>query len=442
MPATGLMRIVVAFVAVMVTSCSEDAGKSTTLNIAAVNNIDMLRLKELGSLFESQHPGIHLRWLTLEENALRSRVTTDVATRGGQFDVVTIGPYEVPIWARLRWLTPLDDLGSAYHADDLLPAIRAAVTVEGVQYAAPINGEGTVIMYRTDLFQRAGLQMPAHPSWEFLGTAAARLNQPEHGLYGICLRGKAGWGENMAIAMTMAHSYGGRLFDEHWRPQFDSPQWQRALSTYVSLLRNYGPPGAVTNGFNESLALYAAGKCAIWFDATVAAPFVSNPTTSMVAAVTGFAPAPDESLGRTANWLWTWALAIPAGSPHTREAKEFVRWAACPEYMKELARRHGWIAVPPGTRRSLYANPQYQQVAPFAAITLQAINSANPAHPASQPVPYTGVQYAAIPEFQGIGTEVGQEFAAAVAGSVSPEDALAEAQAATRRQMAAAGYPQ
>ena len=439
---SGVTLLALALMAVTTASCSKSVNRSTTLTIATVNNSDMLRMKELGSLFEAQHPGIRLKWLILEENLLRQRVTTDVAIRAGQFDVVTIGAYEVPIWARQHWLTSLSDLGAAYAADDLLPAIRSAVTVAGVQYAAPFNGEGTVTMYRTDLFQRAGLQMPAHPSWHFLSTAAARLNQPSQGLYGICLRGKAGWGENMALILTMAHSYGARLFDEHWRPQFDSLQWRRTLSTYVELLREYGPPGAVTVGFNESLALYASGKCAIWVDSTVAAPFVSNPRTSRVADRTAFVAAPDEGLGRGANWLWTWALAIPASSSHTQAAKQFIRWAAGPEYQQEVAQRYGWIAAPPGTRQSLYANPEYQAIAPFAAITLDAINAANPLHPSPQSVPYVGVQYAAIPEFQEIGTEVGEEFAAAVAGVVSPEDALSEAQTATRRRMTAAGYPE
>ena len=59
--------------------------------------------------------------MTLEENVLRQRVTTDIATKGGQFDVITIGTYEVPIWAKQGWLVPLDNLGADYDVDDLLP---------------------------------------------------------------------------------------------------------------------------------------------------------------------------------------------------------------------------------------------------------------------------------------------------------------------------------
>jgi sorbitol/mannitol transport system substrate-binding protein len=96
--------------------------------------------------------------------------------------------------------------------------------------------------------------------------------------------------------------------------------------------------------------------------------------------------------------------------------------------------------VPPGTRTSLYKNPEYLKAAPFAQMTLDSINSADPNNPTVKPVPYVGVQFVAIPEFQGIGTMVGQIFSAALAGEKSADDALAEAQSATTREMTKAGY--
>lgn len=418
-----------------------DQGR-TTLTIATVNNGDMVRLKDFTRDFEASHPSIRLKWVVLEENVLRQRVTTDIAIRAGQYDVVTIGAYEVPIWAKRSWLAPLDDLGPGYRADDLIAPVRAAVSVRGKLYAAPFNGESAITMYRADLFRRAGITMPVVPSWTFLVQAAAKLNRPAEGVYGLCLRGKAGWGENMALITAMANSYGARLFDERWRPQFDSPAWRTTVTTYVEALRRYGPPGAVANGFNENLAMFAQGKCAIWFDSTVAAPFLSDPKTSTVTGKIAFAPPPDQGLGRPAGWLWTWGLAIPATSRKTAAAKEFIRWAAGPAYANLVAQRVGWLAVPPGTRRSLYLSPAYRRVAPFADVTLNAINAVSTRQPTVEPVPYVGAQYAAIPEWQGIGTEAGQLFSAAVAGQVTPDEALAEAQAAATRQMAMAGHSQ
>ncbi|MGA9847675.1 MAG: sugar ABC transporter substrate-binding protein, partial [Roseiarcus sp.] len=105
-----------------------------------------------------------------------------------------------------------------------------------------------------------------------------------------------------------------------------------------------------------------------------------------------------------------------------------------------VASKLGWASVPPGTRTSLYKNPDYLKAAPFAEMTLDSINSADPTHPTVKPVPYTGVQFVAIPEFQGIATDVGQDFSAALAGSTTVDAALAKAQASTEAAMKKAGY--
>ena len=98
------------------------------LTIATVNNGDMIRMQGLTEDFTAKIPDITLEWVTLEENVLRQKVTTDIATKGGQFDVLTIGTYEVPIWAKKGWLVPLDNLGADYDVDDLLPAIRGGLS--------------------------------------------------------------------------------------------------------------------------------------------------------------------------------------------------------------------------------------------------------------------------------------------------------------------------
>jgi sorbitol/mannitol transport system substrate-binding protein len=412
----------------------------TTLTIATVNNGDMIRMQGLSAEFTKANPDITVKWVTLEENVLRQRVTTDIATKGGQFDVLTIGTYEVPIWAKKNWLVPLDTLGADYDPGDILPRIKDAVSVDGKLFAAPFYGESSMVMYRTDLFDKAGLKMPESPTWDFVIDAAKKLTDKSAGVYGICLRGKAGWGENMAFLTAMANSYGARWFDEKWEPQFNTPEWKKTLSTYVDLMKEAGPPGASSNGFNENLALFNAGKCGMWIDATVAASFVTNPKDSKVADKVGFALAPNTGLGKNANWLWAWNLAIPTGSKKVDAAEKFIAWATGKDYTKLVAAKEGWANVPPGTRTSLYKNEEYLKVAPFAKLTLASIDAADPNKPTVKPVPYVGVQYAAIPEFQGIGTSVGQQFSAALAGSTSVDAALAAAQTATEREMKRAGY--
>ncbi|MCJ8521557.1 sorbitol/mannitol transport system substrate-binding protein [Pseudorhizobium tarimense] len=433
------------FKTILLGACSALAlsgvASAETLTIATVNNGDMIRMQGLTEDFTSKNPDIQLEWVTLEENVLRERVTTDIATSGGQYDIMTIGNYEVPIWAKQGWLTELADLGEDYNVDDLLPSIRGGLTVDGKLYAAPFYGESAMIMYRTDLFEKAGLEMPENPTWEFIGEAARKITDRSQDLNGICLRGKAGWGENMAFITALTNSFGGRWFDENWQPQFDQPEWKEALQFYVDLMKDAGPAGVSSNGFNENLTLFQQGKCGMWIDATVAASFVSNPEDSTVADKVGYAIFPSkEGVDNHGNWLWSWNLAIPASSQKVDAAKKFIAWATSEDYAELVASKEGWANVPPGTRTSLYENEQYQEAAPFAEQTLAAMQAADITKPTVEPVPYTGGQFVAIPEFQAIGTNVGQLFSAVVAGQSSVDDALSQAQSATVRDMTRAGY--
>ncbi|PWJ74467.1 sorbitol-binding protein /mannitol-binding protein [Pseudaminobacter salicylatoxidans] len=435
------MKLTTLFLGLCSASVLASAAHAETLTIATVNNGDMIRMQKLTDDFTARNPDIQLQWVTLEENVLRERVTTDIATKGGQYDVMTIGNYEVPIWAKQGWLLELNGLGDDYDVDDLLPAIRAGLSMDGKLYAAPFYGESAMIMYRTDLFEKAGLKMPEKPTWEFIGEAARKITDRNAGISGICLRGKAGWGENMAFLTAMDNSFGGRWFNEKWQPQFDQPEWKDTLQFYADLMKDAGPEGASSNGFNENLTLFQQGKCGMWIDATVAASFVSNPKDSTVADKVGYAIFPNkEGVDNHGNWLWSWNLAVPAGSQKGEAAQKFISWATSKHYTELVAEKEGWANVPPGTRTSLYKNAEYEKAAPFAAPTLAAMDAADITKPSVKPVPYTGGQFVAIPEFQGLGTTVGQLFSAVVAGQMSVDDALAQAQQVSVREMTRAGY--
>jgi sorbitol/mannitol transport system substrate-binding protein len=411
-----------------------------TLTIATVNNGDMIRMQRLSKVFEQQHPDIKLNWVVLEENVLRQRLTTDIATQGGQFDVLTIGTYETPLWGAKNWLEPMTDLPADYDVADIFPAVRQGLSVNDTLYALPFYGESTVTYYRTDLFKAAGLSMPPNPTWSQLGEFAAKLTDSAKGQYGMCLRGKAGWGENMALLSTMANAFGARWFDEQWRPQLDSPEWKAAATFYVDTLKKYGPPGASSNGFNETLALFNSGKCALWVDASVAGSFTTDKEQSRVVDSVGFAPAPTEVTDKGSSWLYAWSLAIPATSKHKAAAKSFVTWATSKQYIQLVTEQDGITNVPPGTRMSTYSDA-YLAAAPFAPVTLQMMKHADPSQPSAQPVPYVGIQYVVIPEFQSIGTSVGKLLSAALTGQMTVDQALASAQSTTERDMKRAGYP-
>ena len=411
-----------------------------TLTIATVNNSDMIRMQKLSKTFESEHPEIKLNWVVLEENVLRQRLTTDIATQGGQFDVLTIGMYEAALWGAKGWLEPMKDLPASYALDDVFPSVREGLSVKGSLYALPFYAESSITYYRTDLFKDAGLTMPERPTWEQIAGFAEKLTNKDKEQYGICLRGKAGWGENMALITTVANAYGARWFDEQWKPEFSGPEWKNALNFYVNTMKKFGPPGASSNGFNENLALFNSGKCAIWVDASVAGSFVTDKTQSKVADHVGFTFAPHQVTDKGSAWLYSWALAIPTSSKAKDAAKAFSAWATSKEYGELVAKTDGIANVPPGTRASTYSDA-YMSAAPFAKITLESLKAADPSKPTLKPVPYIGIQLVTIPEFQGVGTQVGKLFSAALIGQTTVDQALAAAQQTTEREMKRAGYP-
>ena len=396
-------------------------------------------MHRLSKHFEAANPDIKLKWVTLEEGVLRARVTTDIATKGGQFDVMTIGMYETLIWGKKGWLAEVKP-DANYDVDDLLPAMRDGLSVDGKLYAVPFYGESSMLMYRKDLADKAGVKVSDNPTWPEIKDLVTKIHDPDNGVYGICLRGKPGWGDNMAFLSTLVNTFGGQWFDMDWKPQIDSKPWHDAINFYVDLLNKYGPPGSSANSFNEILALYNEGKCGMWIDATIAASFITDPKQSKVADKVAFAHAPTMVTPKGSNWLWAWSLAIPAGSQKIDAAQKFINWATSKEYVNLVGKEVGWGNVPTGTRKSTYENEDFLKAAVFAKAEKAAIDSANPNDQTLPKSPYVGIQFAAIPEFQSIGTTVGQQMSAALAGKSTVDEALKAGQVAAEREMKKAGY--
>jgi sorbitol/mannitol transport system substrate-binding protein len=406
-------------------------GHAKELTIAIVNNGHMINMQKVAEAY-TEETGVKLNWVSLEEGVLREQVTSDTATGGGQYDIINIGMQEAPIWGAAGWIEPLE-FGADYDVDDILPAMRAGLSHEGTLYAAPFYGESSMVMYRKDLTDAAGVTIADNDSWENITAAAAAMHDPDNGVYGACLRGKPGWGDGMAFVTTVANSFGAAWFDKDYNPTLNTPEWNAAVTMYVNLLNNYGPPGSEGNSFNEILALYNEDKCGLWIDATIAASFLENENVA-------YAQSPNAGNPVGANWLWAWAMAIPAGSPNADESQKFIEWATSKEYVQAVGNHpdFGWGSVPTGQRASTYAIPEFQAVAKFAAAEMAAIDSAAPE--ATDLKPYVGVQFVAIPEFPEVGSAVSQEIAAALSGAKSVEDALAAGQAAAESIMTEAGY--
>ena len=418
-------------------------GGTQTITVAVTANPLMTTIEKLTpSGFEKTHPNIKVHFVTYDENTERANVEKDVAAGGGQYDIVMIGPNDIASWANNGWidnLNPYVQKTPSYDVNDLLPPIKQALSSNGNLYAVPFYGESSFMMYRKDMFQQAGLTMPAHPTWTQIAALAKKLNDPSKGIAGICLRGLTGWGDNLASFDTVVNTFGGQWFDTNWNAHLTSPAFEQAANFYVNLIKQAGEKGAGNDSFNECLNIMEQGKAAMWYDATVAASTIDAPG-SPIQGKLGFAPAPVEKT-KSSGWLWSWALALEHSSQHKDAAWQFMNWATSKQYIKYDAQKNGWASVPPGTRTSTYKNPQYQKAAgDFANLTLQEIDSVNVAHPGVAPQPVPGVQYVGIPEFENFGQQVSAELTKAIDGQETVAQFCQKSQQIAQQAVIQAGY--
>ena len=408
------------------TAASGGSGGGEALNVLMVGNPQMKDLEKLAPANFTKKTGIKVNFTILPENELRDRVTQDVATKAGQYDVVTIGAYEGSVWTANDWLTnlqPAAEKDTAFAVGDILPAMKSVLSKDNNFYAIPFYGESAFTMYRKDLFDKYGLTMPAEPTWTDIETLAAQLKGKEAGVSPVCLRGLPGWGENMAVVGSMINSFGGTFFNADWSAQMSSPGTTNAIKYYVDLVKNYGETGATQAGFTECLNNFAQGKSAIWFDATSAANSVESPASSKVVGKVGYADAPRDKA--RAGWVWAWAWAVPKTTKNVDNAWKFISWASGKGYESEAGAQLGWTRVPDGKRQSTFAIPEYKTATKaYSAQMLNALEQSDPSNCGVQPRPAPGCQYLAIPEFADMGTKIGQEVSAALAGQKTVQEAV------------------
>ena len=404
---------------------------SNTINVLMVNNPQMVDLQNLTAANFTRQTGITVNFTVLPENDVRDKISQDFASQAGQYDVATISNYEVPFYAKNGWLASLDssiatDPGFD-QADVLGPIAKGLTGADGHIYAEPFYGESSFLMYRKDVLAQKGITMPARPTWQQVADIAAQVDNAQPGMRGICLRGQPGWGENIAPLTTVVNTFGGTWFTKDWQAQVNGPGFTQATTFYVNLVRQHGEAGAPQAGFTECLNDFEQGKVAMWYDATSAAGSLEG-SDSPVAGKVGYVAAPVR-LTANSGWLYSWAFAIQKASTKSAAAWKFISWAAGKQYEQLVGRQHGWARVPAGKRLSTYQNPDYQKAAePFYAQTEQAISSANPTDPGTQPRPTPGIQFVDIPEFTDLGTQVSQGISAAIAGQESVPDALNKGQ--------------
>jgi sorbitol/mannitol transport system substrate-binding protein len=407
-----------------------DAGGPDTINVLMVNNPQMIDLQRLTAEHFTAETGISVNFTLLPENDVRDKISQEFSSQAGQYDVATLSNFEIPIYARSEWIAPLDEYVEAdeeFDQDDILPPMTASLSADGSLYGEPFYGESSFLMYRKDVLEAEGVEMPEQPTWPEVADIAAQVDGAEPGMAGICLRGQPGWGQIFAPLTTVVNTFGGTWFTEDWKAQVDGDEFREAVQFYVDLVREHGETGAPQAGFVECLNNLVQGNAAMWYDATSAAGSLES-EDSPVKGLIGYAPAPVVETD-SSGWLYAWSWSIQQASEKKDNAWRFISWASSREYEELVGEEFGWSRVPAGKRASTYENPDYlAEAEAFAQPTLAAILAADPDDPGVQPRPAPGIQFVGVPEFPDLGTQVSQDISSAIAGRMTVDEALERGQ--------------
>lgn len=429
------------------TVCGAESKGGEKIVVASVNNGPMVLMNELSHVF-TEKTGIEVEYVMLTENDIRSKIQQDVAIKGGQFDLITLGTNDIGTYLDNGWTVPLqplfdsmtDEEKKEYDFEDLIEANIPAYssTTKGLA-AIPLYGESTMIMYRKDLFEEAGLEMPIEPTWEEVYELAKKLHDPANNRVGMAIRGKPGYGENMYIFNTIMYAYGAQVADIDWNPKYDSQEMKAAWEFYKKLQTEAGAKEASSNGYTETLNLMSSGNAAIYYDATVSAD-VFESEASKVKGKMGYAKSPSGPGKGNTQTIGGWGIAISSASKKQEAAFKYLSWVTSKEYVELVAKEKGWLSVPSGARTSTYENENYKKLATYADIVLKSLSTCEFLHPAVNETPYTGNSLPNIPEWASMGERIGQVLANYISDGISIEDALSEAQSITKQAFIDGGY--
>ncbi len=405
-------------------------GGPDSINVLMVNNPQMVDLQQLTADHFTKETGIRVNYTVLPENDVRDKISQEFSSQAGQYDVASLSNFEIPIYAKAKWIAPLDEYianDSEFDQGDILKSMTTSLSSEGKVYGEPFYGESSFLMYRKDVLEKAGLTMPDKPTWQEVADIAAKVDGAEPNMKGICLRGQPGWGQLFAPLTTVVNTFGGTWFNADWTPGVNAPEFKEAVQFYVDLVRAHGEKGAPQAGFTECLNNLVQGNVAMWYDATSAAGSLEADGSPHKGKF-GYVAAPVVKTD-SSGWLYAWSWSIQQASTKKDNAWKFISWASGKEYEELVGAQLGWTKVPAGKRASTYENADYLAVASaFAGPTKAAIEAADPENPGVQPRPAIGIQFVDIPEFPDLGTQVSQDVSSAIAGKTTVNEALDKGQ--------------
>ena len=284
------------------------AFEGVTINIACRRLPAMDFISNHKEIFEKA-TGAKIQYTNYPENDLRSKIVADASNHVGGFQVYCLDNNYIPLFASNKWVAPIDSqIKPEYKIEDVFDSLKTSYSWQGALFGVPIYSEVTILYYRKDLFDAAGLQAPK--TLDELEADAAKLTKPPQ-VFGIALRGLRGEGMNVYPWTEWMRSYGANFLDAKMHPVFDSPEAIEGTQHYGDLIKKYGSPGNGTWGWDKVSSAFAAGRVAMIVESTAFYPVFNDPKQSSVVGKVGYSVVPAGPKGAfPANY--SIGLAIPS----------------------------------------------------------------------------------------------------------------------------------
>jgi multiple sugar transport system substrate-binding protein len=342
-------------------------------------------------------------------------------TKSGTFDIVLMDDPWIPFFAENGHLENLtayfNAIGVPGPDNDFLAKSLAVCRNPyniGPFVCVPYVGNAQMFFYDGAKFAEQGL--PAGPkTWDDVIKVAKALTDAGGGRYfGYVFRGGQG---NPVVAdfMPIFWSYGGNLFNaDRTKVTIDTPEGAAAMKTFMAL-RDVSPKGVESYQADQVGRALAAGTAASSINWPNWVATFEDPSQSKMVGKISYSAIPSGTHAGSSE-IGHWTMGIMSASKNKQEAFDFMVWATSPEQIKISATRGN-----PPVRFSVFTDPELTSQEKFrhfpTLMTAIEFSTPRPRHP----------------KWPEIENAFGIELSKAVAGTITPEEALKNSQAAVEK---------